>query len=360
MQKSEYHIRIMIKIRLYNPIANKDNAWWYSWDGESGVFSLDYVQRVFKENPDEKDFQFNIHCLGGEVEEGLAIYDFLRTSGRNIFMNIEGGCHSMAVTLLLAAPAENRSANPNAVALIHEVQGGVWGATSDVQATASDMKMLQDQILDIYADRTGTDRAVLEAIMKEQKEHNAKELLQLGFISKINSYNTNFKFNAMSKENKTLVQKAGQLLNRLQGLLGGQPSVNYDFTDDQGNVVFSTEEDDDTLEVGMAASPDGTFTIADGRTVTIEGGVITEITEAEGEGEEAPAEEETVENLRSENAELRNALNEATSLIGDLRKELKSNYVPARRVNSPSNRGTSSREETKKEFREKFKNAKKK
>ena len=348
----------MIKIRLYNPIANKDNDWWYSWDGESGVFSLDYVQRVFKENPDENDFQFNIHCLGGEVEEGFAIYDYLRTSGKNIFMNIEGSCHSMAVTLLLAAPAENRSANPNSVALIHEIQGGAWGSTSDLQAQASNMKMLQDRMLDIYAERTGTDRTVLENLMKEQKEHNAKELLQLGFISKINSYNTNFKFNAMSKENKTLVQKAGQLLNRLQGLLGGQPSVNYDFTDDQGNVVFSTEEDDDTLEVGMAASPDGTFTIADGRTVTIEDGVITEIVEAEGE--ETPAEEETVENLRRENTELRNALNEATDLIRDLRKEVKSNYVPARRVNSPNNRGTSSREDSKKEFREKFKNAQKK
>ena len=358
MHKNEYIIRIMIKIRLYNPIANKDNDWWYSWDGESGVFSLDYVQKVFKENPDENDFQFNIHCLGGEVEEGFAIYDYLRTSGKNIFMNIEGSCHSMAVTLLLAAPAENRSANPNSVALIHEIQGGAWGSTSDLQAQASNMKMLQDRMLDIYAERTGTDRTVLENLMKEQKEHNAKELLQLGFISKINSYNTNFKFNAMSKENKTLVQKAGQLLNRLQGLLGGQPSVNYDFTDDQGNVVFSTEEDDDTLEVGMAASPDGTFTIADGRTVTIEDGVITEIVEAEGE--ETPAEEETVENLRRENTELRNALNEATDLIRDLRKEIKSNYVPARRVNSPNNRGTSSREDSKKEFREKFKNAQKK
>lgn len=99
----------MINIRLYNPIANKHNAWWYSWDGEDGVFSLDFVQKVFSDNPNETDFRFNVHCAGGEVEEGLAIYDWLRTSGKNIYMNIEGGCHSMAVTLLLAAPAENRS-----------------------------------------------------------------------------------------------------------------------------------------------------------------------------------------------------------------------------------------------------------
>lgn len=359
----------MIKIRLYNPIANKDNAWWYSWDGESGVFSLDYVQRVFKENPDEKDFQFNIHCLGGEVEEGLAIYDFLRTSGRNIFMNIEGGCHSMAVTLLLAAPAENRSANPNAVALIHEVQGGVWGATSDVQATASDMKMLQDQILDIYADRTGTDRAVLEAIMKEQKEHNAKELLQLGFISKINSYNTNYlpNSNFIMKNASEIKKSATNFLNSIQKFLG-KGAVNYEFVDENGEVLFTTEEESDTLEVGMAASPDGTFTIADGRTVTIADGVITEIQEAgtsaeDGAENNSGEEGAELENLRAENAELRTNLQNAAEIIRDLRSQIKSNYLPGRRVGSQtnSNKGNAkpTPEERKQDIREKLNKNKK-
>ncbi len=353
----------MIKIRLYNPIANALNDWFYFWGGESGVFSLDYVKKVFADNPEETDFQFNIHCQGGEVEEGLAIYDFLRTSGKNIYMNIEGVCHSMAVTLLLAAPKENRSANPNSVALIHEVQGGSYGSTSDIKAAAHDMQMLQNKILDIYADRTGTDRDTLETIMKEQKEHNAEELLRLGFINKINSFNTNFKFSNMSKENKTLVKKAGNLLNRLQGLLGGQPMVNYDFTDDEGNVLFSTEEDDDTLEVGMAASPDGTFTIKDGRTITIENGEITEIKDAEEEETtEEPETEENVENLRAQNARLESALRDAIEMVNSLRKEVKSNYVPNGRIGNPANKSNSdsSKSDRKTEFRENFKFAKRK
>lgn len=347
----------MIKIRLYNPIANKDNAWCYSCDGEDGVFSLDYVQRVFKENPTETDFMFNIHCMGGEVEEGLAIYDFLRTSGKNIHMNIDGGCHSMAITLLLAAPKENRSANPNAVALIHEVQGVAYGSTSDVETTAHDMKLLQSKILDIYADRTGADREVLEAMMKGQKEHDAKELLQLGFISKINPYNTNFKKFNMAKENKTLMNRVARLINKAGKLLVGQ-IVNYDFVDDTGTVVFSTESEDDTLEVGMAARPDGTFTIADGRTITIADGIIIEIVEAEPE---QPMEDnEEAANLRAENESLRNALQEALHVIVDLKKEVKSNYVPTGRVGGPSNKTQKSKEDKKAELKEKFNNSKKK
>ena len=368
----------MITIRLYNPIANADNSWWYCWGEDSGVFSLKYIKKVFEENPNETDFKFNIHCNGGEVEEGLAIYDFLRTSGKNLFMNIEGGCHSMALTLLLAAPKENRSANPNAVALMHEVQGYAGGSTSEVTSAAKDMQMLQNRILDIYADRTGYDRDALEAMMKEQREHNASELLQLGFVSKINSYNTNYKFNTMAKKEQTLIEKAGKLLNKFQNLLGGAPLVNYDFTDDEGNVLFSTEEDDDTLEVGMSASPDGTFTIKDGRTITIAEGVITDIQEAEGgddttpEGEDGNAcgdpdkkkQDDTDTNsritaLEKENKELKNAAKELSEMVLNLRKELKSTYVPANRIGGPKGKSNPA-EERKNELRENFKIAQKK
>ena len=80
----------MIEVKLHNPVANESRAWMYWWDGYEGVFSLEFVQSLFKNNPAETDFKFNIHCPGGEVQEGLAIYDCLRTSGKNIYMNIEG------------------------------------------------------------------------------------------------------------------------------------------------------------------------------------------------------------------------------------------------------------------------------
>lgn len=344
----------MIKVKLYNPIAHKDHAWWYSWDGEDGVFSLDYVQKLFKDNPTETDFQFNIHCMGGEVEEGLAIYDFLRTSGKTIHMNIEGSCHSMAVTLLLAAPKENRSANPNCLALIHQVQGCAAGSTSAVEAQAKDMRTLQNKMLDIYADRTGTDRAVLESIMNEEREHTAQELLNLGFISRINSYNTNLKNRSKMKNAKEVKKSASDFLNAIQKFIGCG-SYNYEFVDENGEVLFTTEEETDVLEVGMSATPDGTFTIADGRTIVIADGVITEIQEATEEEETTEETTEEVQNLRNQVEELKEALANSANVIKDLRAQLGSNYVPGNRLNKPAEEKGS----TKEEIREAYKSNKK-
>lgn len=402
----------MIEVKLHNPVANESRAWMYWWDGYEGVFSLEFVQSLFKNNPAETDFKFNIHCPGGEVQEGLAIYDCLRTSGKNIYMNIEGDCHSMAVALLLAAPKENRSANPNCTALIHKVYGCAYSGTADeLEAQAAETRMLQNKILDIYADRTDMSREELEAIMNKQIAHNASELLQWGFISKINSYNTNYQHtNKIVMNIKKLKEDAATLMNRIQSVLGGAAATNFEFVDADGAVLFTTEGESDALEVGMTASPDGTFTIADGRTVVIEGGKIVRIdekpaeesyfehkdadgnvlftTEAsdddlevgmkatpDGEFElpdgriviivegaiseirETAIDTEEVQNLRAENETLRNLLSEARNLISELKKNVKSDYVPGNRIGSGANSNKGKNEQTREERKNAVKQA---
>lgn len=343
-------------IKVHNEIANKMAGWVFCYDGEEDTwqpFSLDYLQKQFEQYPEENDWKFNIHCIGGDVEEGLAIYDYLRTSGKNIYCNIEGSCHSMAVVILLAAPKENRSANPNALSLIHQVSGGVFGTTEDVQETADLMAKLQKKILNIYADRTDLEYDECERIMNEQTEHSVAELLEWGFISKINDYNTNtYKNSIMAKnEKKSLFERTKSFLNR--GKI-----KNYKFVSPEGEELFTTEAEDDTLEVGMKATPDGTFTLEDGRVITIEGGEITKIDEFNPE-EESPEEmAEHIEELEKENDELKKeleesnkALNEAKSLLN----EYQSTYEPKNRVQLDKKAPASAtREERKNAIREKL------
>ena len=204
----------MVTVKIHNVVANEDHKWRYCWNGTEGVFSLEFVQKLLADNPDETDFKFDIHCPGGEVAEGLAIYDCLRTSGKNIHMNIEGDCHSMAVTLLLAAPAKNRSANPNCSALIHKVYGCAYAGTADdLEKAAEETRTLQNKILNIYAERTNKSLEELQEIMNEEKIRTAEELLEWGFISRINSYNTNFKTNSNMAKAKNLKQAATDLLS---------------------------------------------------------------------------------------------------------------------------------------------------
>lgn len=339
----------MITINVYNDIESNDP--FLSLLGfENMAFNADTVLKVFSENTAETDFKFNINCNGGSVSEGLRIYDVLRTSGKNIYCNIENSCHSMAIVLLLAAPKQNRTANQNARALIHKVRGDISGicTADEILEIAGDMMKEEKAILDIYENRTGTERAILEMLMREEKQRTAQELKKYGFISKINNYNTNkliIKNHSKMAEKVTLKNRVADWLKNTADLL--KEVQNYDFTDEDGNVLFSTTSEDDTLEVGMAAAPDGEFVLPTGQKVIIADGVITEITNEV----QVPTEAET---LAEENTQLKAQLAEAQNLINEMNNKITSNYTPSNRNKSVSAQKRGTTELTKEERKAKI------
>ena len=162
----------MIEVKIYNDISSEDVLMLFG--NVSDVFSAEKLKDIFAAYPNERDFRFNINCNGGSVREGFAIYDIMRTSGKNIYCNIDGACHSMAIVVLLAAPTQNRTANPNATALMHDVRAWAGDVTADsATLLAADLKRERGRILDVYAERTKINRALLEKIMLEEKERSA-------------------------------------------------------------------------------------------------------------------------------------------------------------------------------------------
>lgn len=306
------------------------------WGCPEEVFSVETLNRVLEANPDEKEITLNLDCEGGSVEEGFKVYDTLRSSGKTIYTNITGGCHSMAVVLLLAAPEENRSANRNIRALIHRVYIPTCGYLSgdDCLDLAEACMMEEDAILDVYEERTGQNREELREIMRQEKIHDAKSLLKLNFISKINDYNTNQFFNTFSVMAKEKTEGLYErFMNRLKGSKAAnkiQPKpTNYDYKDKEGNTVFSTQSEEDNLTVGDAVTLEdggdaGTFTLYDNRVVTIVDNVVESIDDTDEltleervEELESLLEEATnvatdqqteIVNLRTENARLSNQL----------------------------------------------------
>lgn len=326
-----------LRIKLYGEI-DPGTCFFKGPDGKETACSAEAIQAMLNRYPNEKDVFVDIHSPGGSMHEGFAIYDVLRTSGRNIHTNIVGSCHSMAVTVLLAAPLKWRSANPNIRSLIHRARTnpGDYCTEAELRQFADETRREEDEMIKIYVQRTRlTDRKARELIAAENI-HTAQDLLEMGFIGSINQYTSNKsvinqKQKAMAvikDKNKTpsLLDRIGSFITNVAKVLS--PS-NFNYEDAEGNVLFSTASEEDDLAIGMeVAFPDettgGTFTLPDGRVVVIEDFVVSDI-------QEETSDDET-ENLRTENAELREQLSQAVNLIEEMRGQIGSTYVPQNRT----------------------------
>lgn len=341
----------MVEIRLHEVIDSESNAWIYEWLGMNRPFSLETLQQVMDEHPGE-GLKFQIHCNGGSVTEGLAIYDTLRTSGREIECNVEGDCHSMAIVLLLAAPKDKRTTNPNASFLIHEVSGGVEGNTTAVERYAEEMKELQGRILDIYADRTGRSREELEQIMKEEKTRDAKYMLEHGFVGSINQYNTNKRNMGFLEELKNLISK-----HEKEDSAGQQAPANEELNQLNARIAELEQERNEAREnvTALTAERD-----------QLQEQVNSLTAERDSAVAERNSNAEQVTNLTAERDQLQNSLTEANNTIAardeeinNLKGQLGSHYQPGSRLNGKGagegkKEGEKTAEEQKQECREKL------
>ena len=339
----------MIEINIYKPIGiNSDDD--KLLEMVAGV-ECPFIQfsdiKELVDNTTENEIKLNIKCKGGSVSESLAIYDYLRQSGKTIYANIDGECHSSAIILLLSAPYENRTANYNSKFLIHHVRGVIDGSytTDELENITEYIKSEEENILRIYNERTGRGIDELIALMNEEKERTASEMIAYGFISKTNIYNTNFKNEKMSKEKKSLLVRLENFLDSVK-TVNQEPenetpaTENFDHTAEDGTVIFTSESEN--ITVGMPASPAGEFTLANGQVVTVqevEGATVIVLIALSSEF--MPVADTTViDNLTNELTETKTNLTNAVALVNEFKTQVRSTFEPSQRqstVNSASN-----------------------
>lgn len=284
------------------------------WCGSDGVCFKDIDEFLASIASDDDTIDLRLHCEGGSVTEGWAIVDKLRASGKKITATVEGICASMATVVLLAA--SQRKAYPHASLLIHEPYIPEYTLADayraeDLQKIAESLNAETQKILDFYVERTGADRAELEALMKEDKFIDMERAKTLGFISEIlpamsarsrtkaqAKWNNHQNSNNMAKE-KNVIAEAFSALGKALGLEQPQ-AVAYELLTESGDTITIDKPEVEDPAEGDAASPDGEHKMPDGTTIVVVDGVITKIKPAE---EAEPTEEEN-EELAQANARI--------------------------------------------------------
>ena len=240
---------------------------------------------------------------GGNFFEGIAIRDYLKKT--NQIKSI--GCLGMVASAgtLIMQGAQDRWATPASKFLIHGVQGGTYGNADDAQRLADDLRKLSDEEAQTYSLLSGKPLEEIKNIMDEERILYADEALSLNLINRISNLE-----NFMTK-NEEQKRWFSHFANRLADVLGFKNLIvqSTDGTElDFGQDVQTLEQ----IVVGVPCSENGTFVLADGRTIVSEGNIVTSVTEPE-----VPT-DPMVDELKKANEELTSKLTEANAKIDEL------------------------------------------
>lgn len=130
-----------------------------------------------------EDVTVNINSPGGDMFEGLAIYNLLREYEGNVTVKILGIAASAASVIAMAG--DEIKIGRGAFLMIHNCWVVAMGNRHDLQQVASDMEPFDRSMSDIYSARSGLDSATVDAMMDAETYIGGSDAVEKGLADSL-------------------------------------------------------------------------------------------------------------------------------------------------------------------------------
>tara|TARA_R110000823_G_scaffold67848_14_gene157884 strand:- start:1016 stop:2029 length:1014 start_codon:yes stop_codon:yes gene_type:complete len=246
--------------------------------GTFGINAQNFIDEIkgFKNSP----LNLHINCVGGDVFEGMAIYNILKKRTAETTVYIEGIAASMGSVIALAADKVVMA--ENSLFMIHNAWGGAMGEAKELKKTANLLEKISNEIADIYIKKTNLPYDKVKEMMDEETWLNADEALELGFIDSISDaikvaakYDVSKFKNITDKEIKSKLSinlKSKNMTDELKNWFNGkiEDIITRVKSDDSNDSVEATE-----VEVTIADEAEilNKFSDLEGKTTELNGSI---------------------------------------------------------------------------------------
>lgn len=129
------------------------------------------------------DVVVNINSPGGNMFEGLAIYNQLRAHSGKVTVNVLGIAASAASIIAMAG--DEIQMGRGAFLMIHNCWGVCVGNRHDLAKLAQDMEPFDKSMCDIYIARTGQTSEVVSQMMDNETYIGASDAIEKGFADNL-------------------------------------------------------------------------------------------------------------------------------------------------------------------------------
>ena len=166
--------------------TEKAEIWIYESIGEDwwtggGVTAKKFVEEL--QAITAKQIDLHINSPGGDVFDGVTIFNLLKQHDAKITTYIDGLAASIASIIALAGDQVVMAAN--ALLMIHNPSGMVFGTADEMRKTADVLDKVRSTMTTVYTSKTGKSENEINGLLDDETWMTADEAKEMGFIDSI-------------------------------------------------------------------------------------------------------------------------------------------------------------------------------
>lgn len=166
--------------------SDRSEIWIYEQIGEDFWSGGGITAKSFqKELAAIKSPQIDLHINspGGEVFEGLAIFNLIKQHPANVTTYIDGLAASIASVIAMAGDEIYMA--ENALFMIHNPWGMAMGDSTEMRKTADLLDKICESLIIAYTDKSKKKKEEVKCLMDEETWMTAEEAMDFGFIDDV-------------------------------------------------------------------------------------------------------------------------------------------------------------------------------
>lgn len=177
--------------RISNVAGQSPELYIYDEIGYWGVTATDLIKDL--QALDAAELTVHINSPGGEVYDGLAIYQALKASKAVVTTIVDGIAASAASFIAMAGDTVQMA--PKATMMIHDALTMSVGNAAELRETADLLDKASDNIASIYSDKSGQPVDFWRDRMRAETWYNAEEAVEAGLADEIQGKSIDNGFN---------------------------------------------------------------------------------------------------------------------------------------------------------------------
>lgn len=201
------------KLYIYDNVTAYGDFNWETWEYEESETSASYFRKQLEGIPQDGEIELHVNSYGGDVKEGIAIYNLLRQHGAKKTCYVDGFAYSIASVICLACDKVIMGLGTSM--LIHNMSMYTYGNAEQLRKAADDLDVLMESNRQVYMARAkNLTEEQLTEMMNAETYLTPEQCLEYGFCDEIGTYQADE--GRINQQNALMVRQLMQELNGIK------------------------------------------------------------------------------------------------------------------------------------------------